>query len=348
MRNKARLDWEVIGKIKDLKEGYLSQAVYKIYELIIKYNAIVVLENLNTEFKAKRMAKVEKSVYKKFELALARKLNHLILKDKDPNELGGVLNAYQLTPAISAGDVGKFEKAPQWGIMYYVRANYTSTTDPLTGWRKHKYISNSETDKKIKDFFNPDTGVQINFDMKNNCFKFSYDHEGTTWQLFAYKGLERFYWNNKERKMEVCNVYEEFGKLFTGLHTSENINQQIIEKDINWKRLAFLWNMLNQIRNTDREKLGNKNDFLQSPIWSDKYKQFYDSRKENGFDRPDNGDANGAYNIARKGVILMRRINTCSEISKFGNDKGRNPENGYYISDIDWDTAVSNWDEFVK
>ena len=81
--------WENIGKIKDLKSGYLSQVIHQIYNLIIENNAVVVLEDLNSEFKAKRLAKVEKSAYKKFELTLAKKLNHLILKNKNPNENGG-------------------------------------------------------------------------------------------------------------------------------------------------------------------------------------------------------------------------------------------------------------------
>lgn len=86
----ARHDWQTIGKIKDLKNGYLSQAVHKIYKLILEHNAVVAMEDLNVEFKAKRASKVEKSVYKNFEMALAKKLNHLILKEKNADECGGV------------------------------------------------------------------------------------------------------------------------------------------------------------------------------------------------------------------------------------------------------------------
>jgi len=338
----ARKSWEVIGRIKDLKEGYLSQAIHRIYQLIIEHNAIVVMEDLNREFKAKRTAKVEKSVYKKFELALARKLNHLILKDKKPNESGSVLNAYQLTPYIEAGKIGNFEKAKQWGILFYIRANYTSTTDPLTGWRKHKYVPNSETEKKIQEFFKPDDGVQINYDLNKKCFKFSYKDENRTfWHLFTFNGLERFYWNNKDRKMERYNLYEKFEELFSGLDKSKNINKQIYNKDFNWKRLVFLWNLLNQIRNIDREKTGNDNDFLQSPVWLEKHQQSFDSRKIRKKNLPENGDANGAYNIARKGAMLLHRIKNCPDVSKFGNgNNGKNPENSYYIYDLDWDKYV--------
>ena len=341
----ARRSWEVVGKIKDLKEGYLSQAIHKIYRLIIKHNAVVVMENLNAGFQAKRLAAVEKSVYKKFELALLRKLNHLILKDKNADEPGGLLNAYQLTPYIEAGKIGDFEKLNQWGILFYVRANYTSITDPLTGWRKHEklYISNSETEKKIKEFFNPDSDIQINYDFEKRCFKFSYTENNKPWDLFAFSELERFRWDNKNRKMKQYDLHKEFQELFDGFNTAISINQQVFESNnFDWKRLVFLWNLLVQIRNTDRNNQEDKNDFIQSPVWSEKHRQFFDSRKVKKVNLPQNGDANGAYNIARKGFILLKRIKNCEDISKFG---GSN----YYIDDVeDWDIAVSDWDKYVS
>ena len=332
-RNQARLNWEEIGNIKNFKEGYLSQAIYKVYELIVIHNAIVVMEDLNTEFKAKRMAKVEKSIYKKFELALAKKLNHLILKSQKTNEKGGVLQAYQLTPLIDAGKVGSFERAKQWGVIFYVRANYTSITDPLTGWRKHQslYISNSETIAKIQAFFNPKSGIKINYDPDKKCYKFDYINDEKQRNLYAFNGLERFRWNPKTRKTDFIDLYKEFHNLFFGLDNLQTINQQIIEnKKFEWGRLVFLWNLLTQIRNTDRDKTGNDNDFIQSPIWSEKYQQFFDSRKVKIIELPDNGDANGAYNIARKGAILLKRIKECQDMTKFD----------YYISDVDWDNYV--------
>ncbi|NLG03484.1 MAG: type V CRISPR-associated protein Cas12a/Cpf1, partial [Clostridia bacterium] len=42
-RTSARQNWKTIENIKELKEGYLSQVIYKISQLMLKYNAIVVL-----------------------------------------------------------------------------------------------------------------------------------------------------------------------------------------------------------------------------------------------------------------------------------------------------------------
>lgn len=352
-RSLARKSWEVIGKIKDLKEGYLSQVIHKIYNLILEHNAIVVMEDLNVEFKAKRGAKVEKSVYKKFELALARKLGHLILKDRKPFDKGGVLQPYQLTPLIQVGKIGDFEKAKQWGIMFYVQPHYTSTTDPLSGWRKHLYISNSAPIEKrkensgktkksnstyIKDFFNPAYGVQINYDSDKNCFRFSYqDQADKPWNLYAYEGLTRFYYNSHERQVKSYDLHDKFGSLFTGLDKHQNINEQIFKMEkFDWTSLVFLWNLLNQIRNTDKSKEGNENDFLQSPHWAEKYNCFFDSRKTQGRLMPDNGDANGAYNIARKGLMMLGRI---SEHGKIDPKFKKYPD--LFISNYDWDNFVT-------
>lgn len=359
-RDLARKSWEAVGKIKDLKEGYLSQAIHKLYNLILKHEAIVVMEDLNTEFKAKRGAEVEKSIYKKFELKLAKKLNHLILKDKKPLDDGGVLKPYQLTPLIKAGKIDVFEKAKQWGIIFYVQPHYTSTTDPLTGWRKHLYISNSapiekrQSDKSkakktnttyIKDFFDPKSGVQINYDFEKSCFKFNYkDQTGKPWDLYAYEGLERFYYDNQSRSVKPHNLYDEFESLFSGLKERHAINKQILAlESFNWKTLVFLWNLLNQIRNTDKSKESDENDFIQSPCWSNKYQCFFDSRKLTDKSLPTNGDANGAYNIARKGYILLEKI---KEHAK--NDPQFKKPPNLFISNQEWDEAVSDWGKYVQ
>lgn len=95
-RQKARREWKSIEAIKDLKAGYLSQVVHMLSQLIIKHNAIVVLEDLNTGFKRGRF-KVEKQVYQKFERALIEKLNFLVLKDRQEGEPGHARQAWQLT-----------------------------------------------------------------------------------------------------------------------------------------------------------------------------------------------------------------------------------------------------------
>lgn len=330
----ARKNWEVIGKIKDLKEGYISQVIHNIYKMILEHNALVVMEDLNSEFKNNRLALREKSIYKKFELDLARKLSHLILKDKNPSEIGGALRAYQLTPKIEAGKIEDFEKVKQWGALFYVQPHYTSTTDPLTGWRKHLYISNSATKKEFYKYFGLNRKIQINYDFDKTCCKFSYqDKTGKTWNLYAFKGLSRFYYDSKNRQVKSYDLFKEFEELFSDFDKNKSINEQISEQEkFQWKTLIFFWNLLNQIRNTDRSKQGNENDFLQSPIWSEEHQQFFDSRKVTNTAMPENGDANGAYNIARKGILLLSKIR---KHAKADREFKRYPD--LFISNSEWD-----------
>ena len=89
-RDEARKSWDSVGKIKDLKEGFLSAVIHEISKMMIENNAIVVLEDLNFGFKRGRF-KVERQVYQKFEKMLIDKLNYLSFKDREAGEEGGIL-----------------------------------------------------------------------------------------------------------------------------------------------------------------------------------------------------------------------------------------------------------------
>lgn len=78
-RDNARKNWQEIGKIKDVKNGYLSGVISKIARMVVDYNAIIVMEDLNRGFKRGRF-KVERQVYQKFENMLISKLNYLVFK----------------------------------------------------------------------------------------------------------------------------------------------------------------------------------------------------------------------------------------------------------------------------
>lgn len=125
-RDQERKNWDEIETIKELKEGYISQVVHKLVSLAIEHNAIIVMEDLNSGFKRSRQ-KIERQVYQKFELALAKKLNFVVSKEKEKSELGGLYKAYQLAPKID-----NFQDIfSQTGIVFYTQASYTSTTCPV-------------------------------------------------------------------------------------------------------------------------------------------------------------------------------------------------------------------------
>ena len=166
-RQKARMSWQTIENIKDLKEGYLSQVIHIIAQLMIKYNAIVVLEDLNGGFIRGRQ-KVEKQVYQNFEKMLITKLNYLVDKKADPKSPGGLMNALQLTDSFeSFQNLGK-----QSGFLFYVPAWKTSKIDPVTGFvnlldTRYKSI---EASRSIFSRFDI-----IRFNQQNNWIEFHLD-----------------------------------------------------------------------------------------------------------------------------------------------------------------------------
>ena len=50
-RAQARENWQTIGNIRNLKEGYISQVVHEIVKKVTTKPTFIVLEDLNTEFK---------------------------------------------------------------------------------------------------------------------------------------------------------------------------------------------------------------------------------------------------------------------------------------------------------
>ena len=59
---------------------------------------------------------------------------------------------------------------------------------------------------------------------------------------------------------------------------------------------------------------GTETDYLISPVANDEG-EFYNSRNANN-KLPQNADANGAYNIARKGLWCLQQINKTDDLKK--------------------------------
>lgn len=78
-----------------------------------------------------------------------------------------------------------------------------------------------------------------------------------------------------------------------------------------FKDLLGLMKLLLQMRNS---KTNSEEDYLLSPV-ADETGHFFDSR-ENIRTLPNNADANGAYNIARKGLWAIRKIKETTQDDK--------------------------------
>lgn len=309
-RDKARKNWTSVENIKELKEGYISQVVHKICELVVKYDAVIAMEDLNFGFKRGRFP-VEKQVYQKFENMLISKLNLLIDKKADPTEDGGLLRAYQLTNKFDGVNKGK-----QNGIIFYVPAWDTSKIDPVTGFvnlLKPKYTSVSEAKKLFE------TIDDIKYNANTDMFEFCIDYGKfprcnsdckKTWtvctnssRIMSFRNKEKNnMWDNKQIVLtdEFKSLLGEFGIDYKG-----NLKTSIlsISNADFYRRLIKILSLTLQMRNSITGSTLPEDDYLISPVANDRG-EFYDSRNYKGTNAalPCDADANGAYNIARKAL----------------------------------------------
>ena len=318
-RTAARRSWDTIESIKELKEGYLSQVIHIISKLMVEYNAIVVLEDLNMGFMRGRQ-KIERQVYEKFEKMLIDKLNCYIDKQADPQSIGGLLHPIQL-----ANKFESFRKlGKQCGCLFYIPAWNTSKIDPVTGF-VNLFDTRYETREKARLFFSRFQRIKFNKD--KDWFEFTFDYndfttkaEGTCtlWTLCSYGTRIRNFRNpllNNQWDDEEIVLTDEFKQLFDkyGLDLQGNLKESInAQTDAQFfKELMGLMKLLLQMRNS---KTNSEVDYLLSPV-ADGNNHFFDSR-DGKLNLPDNADANGAYNIARKGLWVIRRIQETPEGEK--------------------------------
>ena len=316
-RNSARKNWKEIGQIKQLKEGYLSLVVHEIAQLVVKYNAIIVMEELNRGFKRGRF-KVERQVYQKFENMLISKLNYLVDKNKNVCDDGGLLRGYQLTYIPDRIDhIGK-----QCGFVFYVPAAYTSKIDPTTG-----FVSIFNYKTEAREFITSFDTIKYNKDMEKFEFKFDYNNfetynitlPKTNWTIYTNETrLKREYNNGRWDKFSEVNLTNEMLKIMKKYNIKFENGQEILdsiteldEKDQKniCNEIKEIVKIMVQLRNSkpDNELEDSDYDKIISPVLNDN-NDFYDSSKVRDNEAPENADANGAYCIAMKGLYQVIQI----------------------------------------
>ncbi len=333
-RTKARENWGVIENIKELKSGYMSQVVHHISKLMVEYNAIVVMEDLNNSFKNGRK-KVEKQVYQNFEKALIEKLNYLVFKDYPVDACVGLYHALQLTERFDS-----FKKlTKQTGFIFYVPAWCTSKIDPVTGFvdfLKPKYKSV----KEAKQFFSKFDSICYN--AEKDWFEFSFDYnnftkkaEGTKsdWTICTYGELRYAYnkrLNNGHGGYEKWNVTEKIKELFAENDIDYTAGDLVPEINVQNKSAFFvsLIKCMQVILAMRYSSADDGKDFILSPVADENGEFFCSEGRTDGL--PQDADANGAYNIARKGLCVLEKIDNADKYS-------------------DWNTKIPNkeWLNFV-
>lgn len=316
-RQDARRNWKKIANIKDLKRGYLSQVVHIISKMMVEYSAIVVLEDLNPGFIRGRQ-KIERNVYEQFERMLIDKLNFYVDKHKDANETGGLLHALQLTSEFE-----NFKKSEhQNGCLFYIPAWNTSKIDPATGFANlfdTRYTNTVEAQKFFSKF------DEIRYNEEKDWFEFEFDYDKftqkahgtrTKWTLCTYGMRLRSFKNPAKQynwDSEVVALTDEFKRILgkAGIDIHENLKDAIcnLEGKKDLEPLMQFMKLLLQLRNSRKNP---EEDYILSPV-ADENGIFYDSRSC-GDTLPKNADANGAYNIARKGLMLIEQIKNTEDL----------------------------------
>ena len=269
------------------------------------------MENLNYGFKNSRI-KVEKQVYQKFETALIKKFNYII----DKNNPETYIHGYQLTNPITTLD----QIGNQSGIVLYIPAWNTSKIDPVTGFVNLLYADDLKykNQEQAKSFIEKIDNIyfengEFKFDIDFSKWNSRYSISKTKWTLTSYGTRIHTFRNphkNNQWDSVEYDLTEEF-KLI--LNTDGTLKSQDVET---YKKFMSLFKLMLQLRNS---VTGTDIDYMISPV-ADKTGANFDSRK-NIKNLPVDADANGAYNIARKGVMAIENImNGISDPLKISNE----------------------------
>lgn len=177
------------------------------------------------------------------------------------------------------------------------------------------------------------------------------------WRLYSGKdgeALPRF--QNKKQTLQdknvwvpvIINVVDILDKLFESFDKSVSFKKQIEDgvdlkkidgrNETAWQSLRYALDLIQQIRNSG---IKNEDDnFLYSPVR--KNGEHFDTRnyKNNGdLTEIKDADANGAYNIARKGLIMDAHIKHW-----INNGQPKTKRDGNEISDLDLFISDKEWD----
>ena len=315
-RMQARQSWTTINNISNLKEGYISQAVNEICKLAVKYDAVIAMEDLDTGFKNSRV-KIEKQTYQKLEKMLIDRLNFYADKSKAPEEIGGILNAYQLTEKFTSfAMMGR-----QNGFIFYMPAWMTSRVDPVTGFVNLLY-PRYENMAKAKEFFNSFDSISYDSDRGFYVFDTDLDKFPKTdasprrkWKLATFGNRAREDKGSSSGKWtyHMVDLTREFTALFEkyGIDTEqENLIPQIVSQTEAqfYKDLVQLTSLMLQMQNYIPEI---NEEFLISPAMDDNGEFFFSATADDTL--PKNAAANGAYNIARKTQWALEQIRKAEE-----------------------------------
>lgn len=315
IRDSERKEWLQIDKIKELKEGYITQAVTEICKLMIEYNAIVIMEKLDSEFKNNRSA-IEFSIYEKFEKMFITKLNNLVFHNKLPEEKGGIYNPYQLTPKFESMD----DIYCQSGWVFFLNSAYISKMCPETGFVDLFNFYGINNIKAKKEFLRKFQSISYNEDTDVYEYTFKYSSfekifPQDEWTISTHGS--RTYFDKKQKKYVTINLTQEIKNSLQGLH---NYKGDLLDFISNMPEERKYYPVIDALfrsftLSVKMSHYDNDNSYFVSSVKKEK-ERYFDTRDNCMLEE---SDSVAAYNLAKKMLYFF--------------DKGFDSENGY-VSNI--------------
>lgn len=198
----------------------------------------------------------------------------------------------------------------QNGIIFYIPAWNTSKIDPVTGFVdkiKPKYTNREAAHSLFSKF------TKISYCHEDDVFEFLWKDESSnkTWTITT-GGKERYYWSRDSsqygsvQKADVTEILKEtFKNAEIEWENGEDLIPILTASD-NASLLRTVTWCLRLVLSMRYSSEADKRDFILSPVRMPSGRTFCSETAPDSL--PMDADANGAYNIARKGAIVLDRI----------------------------------------
>ena len=219
------------------------------------------------------------------------------------------MRPWQLTRRIATlKDAGR-----QNGIVFYVPASYTSVVDPVTGFANLFFLNRVKKDNYI-DFYKRFSEISYDPQASHFIFRFNYKDFGNycriknppsrNWDIIS---GQRIKFVKELRKTVTVDTTNELKQLFetkgVDFASGDNILPQILGDVSLLPAVNYLFRLIMELRYT----IGDT-DAIVSPALDEKGNYFDTREHVLGGKYPVNADANGAFNIARKGILLVNKL----------------------------------------
>lgn len=197
--NKSR-HWIYDTRVEDIKDAYRLAAAGEVVKIAVKYNAIIVLEDINKASREK-WACIDHQIFGKFVDAVVNKASSYQIPAVTGDAPGSIKRPLQLSFVPTNGF-----KMRKKGIVNTVSSGTIISVDPESGFIPAFDYRDINSMKKQKEFFKKFSRIEI----KDSCIEFEFDYSNfktsgrfskSKWAVMAYG--ERAIYNVEKKKMEI-------------------------------------------------------------------------------------------------------------------------------------------------